>query len=46
MTETNEKIIKIFSEKEQEYVEFNLEDETLENENYECIGCSNADYGS
>lgn len=42
--ETN--VVEVYSEKEYKFVEFDLEDEELDEENYECIGCSNADYGS
>jgi len=36
----------VYSEKLKEEVEFELVDENLSIENYECIGCSNADYGN
>lgn len=36
----------VFSEKEQEYIEFDLNGENLNQESYECVGMSNADYGS
>ncbi len=41
-----QKEIEILSEKTGSIVKFNIQDENLSDENYECIGCSNADYGS
>lgn len=40
----NQVVVK--SEKQPEPVVFTLQDEELATENYECIGCSNSDYGS
>lgn len=34
------------SKKQSEPIVFTLQDEELATENYECIGCSNSDYGS
>lgn len=42
----DEKKLLVFSEKQGETIEFTLNDERLTKENYECIGMSNADYGS
>lgn len=44
--ENLEKKVAIVSEKTGQTVEFIINDESLSKENYECIGCSNADYGS
>lgn len=43
---SEEKKLTVFSEKTGEIIDFTLNDEHLSNENYECIGLSNADYGS
>lgn len=42
----NKEIIKVFSKKQNKFIEFKLKDNDLFLENYECVGCSNADYGS
>lgn len=45
--ETNsERKVQIISGKTNQTVEFIINDECLAKENYECIGCSNSDYGS
>lgn len=41
----NDQVV-VKSEKQSEPIVFNLHDEELATENYECIGCSNSDYGS
>ena len=38
--------VEVFSEKAGHAIVFEIEDENLAEENYECIGMSNSDYGS
>ena len=39
-------IISVYSEKEGKCIDFDLNDESNTRESYECVGMSNADYGS
>lgn len=39
-------VVKVYSPKLDQYVSVDMYDQTLSEESYQCVGCSNSDYGS